>query len=440
MQSYFEDVAEALDGLLQGDEVYTANFDAEDSDFVRFNKSEVRQAGHVTQRALELDLIAGQRHAAGSVPLAGDLELDRPRLERLVADLRDKRRYLPEDPFLLYATDVRSSERREASSLPDQAGAVAAIQDAGQGRDLVGIYAQGGIHRGFASSLGQRNWYSTHSYNFDWSFYHSADKAVKEAYAGFEWEPEEFAKKVAWAAEKLDVVKHTPKTVDPGRYRVYLSPVALYDIVGMLSWGGFGLKAIETKQTPLLKMIAEGRTLADAVTIAEDTAHGVAPNFQEQGFIRPDRIDLIKGGAFAQPLVSPRSAKEYGVETNGAAGDEAPESVEVAAGGLAQDRVLEELGTGVYIGNVWYLNYSDRSSCRTTGMTRFATFWVENGRIVAPLNVMRFDETVYRMLGSNLVGLTAERDFILDSDSYFGRSTSSGRLPGAVVDEFAFTL
>ena len=37
----------------------------------------------------------------------------------------------------------------------------------------------------------------------------------------------------------------------------------------------------------------------------------------------------------------------------------------------------------VYVNNVWYLNYSDRSACRMTGMTRFATFWVEHGVIQA---------------------------------------------------------
>ena len=101
---------------------------------------------------------------------------------------------------------------------------------------------------------------------------------------------------------------------------------------------------------------------------------------------------------------------------------------------------MSQLGTGIYVGNVWYLNYSDRPACRTTGMTRFATFWVEDGEIKAPLNVMRFDETIYRMLGENLVGLTAEREMILDAGSYGARSVASGRLPGALVEDFTFTL
>ena len=119
---------------------------------------------------------------------------------------------------------------------------------------------------------------------------------------------------------------------------------------------------------------------------------------------------------------------------------EAPKSIELSAGNLTCDAVVEQLHTGVYINNVWYLNYSDRLACRLTGMTRFATFWVENGKIQAPLNVMRFDESIYRMLGENLVDLTSEREFILDSRSYHQRSTDSGRLPGALVEDFSFTL
>jgi predicted Zn-dependent protease len=138
--------------------------------------------------------------------------------------------------------------------------------------------------------------------------------------------------------------------------------------------------------------------------------------------------------------VSPRSAREYGVPTNGANSDEMPESLDLAAGALAQQDALRALDTGLYIGNLWYLNFSDRATCRLTGMTRFASFWVEGGRIVAPLNVMRFDDTAYRLLGENLEALTRERDLVPDDDTYGERSTLSMRTPGALVREVALTL
>ena len=111
-----------------------------------------------------------------------------------------------------------------------------------------------------------------------------------------------------------------------------------------------------------------------------------------------------------------------------------------ASGQVPLDQVLGRLDTGIYVSNLWYLNYSDRNACRATGMTRFATFWVEHGVVQSPLNVMRFDETMYRVLGENLAGLTVERDLILDTDTYFRRSTNSGRMPGALIEDFTFTL
>ncbi len=441
MQEYFYQLAGSLTAQVHGGEVYTCTLDAEDSDFVRFNRSAVRQAGTVTQRFLSLTLINGMRHTSGTVSVSGDLDVDRPRVAALLSELREQLPYLPEDPHLLYATEVRSSEHHGENRLPEDSGAiVAAIQEAGRGRDLVGLYAAGGIHSGFANSFGQCNWFSSYSYNFDWSFYLQGDKAVKCGYAGFVWDPAEFTRKVAAAADQLTVLARPPKTIPPGRYRVYLAPEALYELIGILGWGGFGLKDHRTKQTTLLKMIEEGARLHSTVTLRENTGEGVAPNFQEDGFIKPDHITLIENGVFRDCLVSPRSAQEYGVPTNGASGNEMPESLDLTAGGLPTVDVLHRLDTGVYINNLHYLNYSDRTACRITGMTRFATFWVENGVIQAPLNVMRFDERLYRMLGENLLDLTAERDLIVDSSTYYARSTSSGRFPGALVEDFTFTL
>jgi hypothetical protein len=53
---------------------------------------------------------------------------------------------------------------------------------------------------------------------------------------------------------------------------------------------------------------------------------------------------------------------------------------------------------------------------------------------------MRFDESLYRIWGSNLIGLTRDRDMILSSETYGGRSCESLHLPGALVEDFAFTL
>jgi predicted Zn-dependent protease len=442
VQSYFNDLAAYAAGKLKGGEAFTAYLSGEDSDFCRLSGAKVRQAGKVKQSLLSFKLIneKAETSAEASLGLAGSAEEDKRRLDWALSTLREQITALPKDPYLLYATDVRSSEKRHKSELPEARSAIDAVTQKAAGLDLVGIYASGGVYRGFANSFGQRNWYETHSFNFDWSVYLHADKAVKTGYAGFKWDDGAFAQKLEGAREQLSVLGKTPKELKPGRYRVYLAPQALTEVTDMLAWGGFSLKAHKTKQTPLLKMVEAGQKMSTKVSMRENTAGGISPDFNALGFTKPSSVPLIESGAYAGCLVSPRSAKEYKVETNGAGDGEQPQSFELLPGQVQNARVAAELGEGILVNNLWYLNYSDRPACRVTGMTRFASFWVAGGKIVQPLSVMRFDESLLKVFGENLVGLTAERELILSAGTYGQRSTSSAHLPGALVDDFSFTL
>jgi predicted Zn-dependent protease len=440
-QSYFDELVDAATARLHGGEVLLANVTGERTDFVRLNHNEVRQAGTIEQSHLGVDLIEGRRHTAGSITLTGDRTADDARLARLLEQLRDQRRHVSEDPFLLYNTAPASTERIERGDLPTAEAALADIRAAGRGRDLVGIYAAGDTFSGFANSLGQRNWFQTATFNLDWCFYLRADKAAKNIYAGFSWDDEAFARKVDWSARQLAALDRDPIELDPGGYRTYLAPRAMEELVQLISYyGAFGKRAHETRQTPLLKMVADGATLSPLVTMTEDTAGGVARNFQSAGFTRPDRVPLVVDGRYAETLVSPRSAQEFGVPTNGASGGEFPESLAMQPGDIPAGSVSEALGTGLFVGNLWYTNFSDRTACRTTGMTRFATFWIDDGEIVAPVTALRFDDTAYHLFGDHLVGLTDEAELLLDPSTYEQRSTDSVRLPGALVAEMRFVL
>jgi hypothetical protein len=53
---------------------------------------------------------------------------------------------------------------------------------------------------------------------------------------------------------------------------------------------------------------------------------------------------------------------------------------------------------------------------------------------------MRFDDSIYRMLGSELAGLSRTSEMLPDASTYGERSTSSARLPGALLKALRFTL
>ena len=440
MQTYFYKLADFIDTQVHANETTLAYLSAEESNFVRFNKNAVRQAGSVKQSMLTISLIANQRRAESRISLSGERENDQAQVRAAIDTLRRDLGDLPEDPYLLFNRDVQSSEHSGESALPSDADMLDQVLSQGNGKDLVGLYASGVICKGFANSLGQRNWHRVENFNFEWCLYHTADKAVKNGYAGTHWDPAEFAQKMAASSVQLDILKRPPKILQPGQYRAYLAPAAVNEIVELLAWESFGVKAQRNKQSPLIKLEDGSMALHSSVNLRENSRDGVAPGFQADGFLKSPEVSLIAGGKHAGALISPRSAREFGIDNNGANAAESPEALDMAAGKLERGAILKDLDNGLLIGNLHYLNYSDRMACRMTGMTRFATFWVENGEIQAPVNVMRFDDSAYRLLGDNLLALTAERDWVMDAASYGERSTSSARLPGALVKDFALTL
>ncbi len=438
VENCFRELSEKLFAGVSAGEVLLLNYQGEDSDFVRLNSNKVRQAGHVRQQTLHLDLINKGRETSASLPLAGQLDDDLARAQSVLGRLREQLPLLPEDPHLNYAGEVHNSSHCGDNTLPAANEALEQLLNVADALDLVGVWAGGEMSHGFANSLGQFNWHSACSFNLDWSIYRQGDKAVKQNYAGFAWDSEILTQKIAQARDTLELLGQKPRTLEPGQYRVFLTPTALNELMKMVSWGGFGLKSHRTAQTPLLSMVREGVALHKDVTISEHHADGLTPRFTRAGFIKPDSVELIKDGAYRDCLANRRSAREYNAAVN--CGIENPQSLHIAGGELHRNDVFSALDSGLYISNLWYCNFSDRNHCRITGMTRFACLWVEQGKPVAPVNVMRFDESIYHILGDRLEGLTREHEHILDTGSYQWRSDASARLPGALVNDFTFTL
>jgi predicted Zn-dependent protease len=440
MQDYFNRLADAVCADTPGAERVTLSFSAESSDFIRFNRASVRQATHVEQRYGSVSVVAAGRRATASLSLTGDLAADSAALLAERALLVAQLPLIPQDKYLLLPPAPSSSQRDTSGALPTAATVVDAVVKHAAGTDFVGFYAGGPVVRAYADSRGQRNWHQVESFLFEWSLYRAGDQAVKSSYAGTQWNDAVFAAKMAQARQQCELLALPRKTLAPGEYRVYFSPVAVADLLGTLSWGGFGLKAVKTGVSTLIQLHRGEAALNPSVTLTEATAGGIAPSFQEDGFVKPDAVPLVEAGRLAGTLSAPRSAMEYGTAANGSNAEEFPESLVMAAGSLPDAQVLAALGTGVYVSNLHYLNYSDRQACRMTGMTRFACFWVEDGRLVAPIDVMRFDDSFIRMFGPGLVALTDNAELVPDNASYGARQLRSVTAPGAIVEGFRFTL
>ncbi|MBN3758106.1 TldD/PmbA family protein [Paraburkholderia sp. Tr-20389] len=437
--AHFTALAGEIERRLAAHEIALTSFSAEQSDFIRFNEGKVRQTGHVSQASLTLRLIDGQRQAYATLTPAGDIVADTHAIVDTLAALREGLRDAPDDPHLLFDTTVWSESTQRAGTLPSPDALPLIVAQCARGLDFVGFYAGGTIARGFASSTGSRGWYEVENFNFSWSLYDASGRAIKSHYAGDTWSDAVFAGKLEEAAARLPILAREPRMLKPGSYRTYLAAAAMQELMETASFSAFSARTQATARNEFYRLNIGEMSLDPRVTLTEDLSLDITPRFNGDGYQRRS-VQLIEAGQAVSQLTNARTAREYGLTPNGATGAEAPSALSMQGGDLAQDDVLRALDTGLYIGNLWYVNFSDRMNCRMTGMTRFATFWVEQGRIVAPVDAMRFDDSLYRLLGSELERLDAAPELLLNDWTWGERATGGMKLPGLLVRSFDLTL
>ena len=420
---------------------------AERSDFVRFNQARLRQAGTVERFGAEFRLILGQRTVSLYRNLTGDPDEDRMLVNRLIGELNACIADAVEDPHLLINSEAGQSHDGQPMPAIDAREVVQTVQREAEGQDLVGAFMNGPMASGFWSSLGAQHYFERSSWSLDYSIYAQSeakpelrDKAIKATVAGDGWEPRLIRDSIQNSLGQLDVLYRKPIVLEPGSYRALLAPAAVGALIEMMCWGGFSARSERTGQSPLAKSRAGAARFSRQFNLSEDLRRIPAPRFQADGFVRPVVTDLVRDGEPAELFCSPRTAREFGLQSNGADRNEGPVSLFMRGGKLQPADELAALGQGLSISNLWYLNFSDRTNCRVTGMTRFASIWVDKGQWVAPIVPMRFDDSLFSLLGSQLLDLGCEPHRLPQLDSYDWRSASASLVPSALIQAMRFTL
>ena len=440
MEQLFNQLSEKLLKSLDADEHMKVSIDGENSQFVRFSQSKVRQAGLVDDASLSISLIKDGKTCSGSFTLTGNSETDEKTACTELERMREEVVSLPKDPFVVLPDDTGSSREDHNGTLLSQENAVSALSPAMQGVDLAGIWASGRIFTGNANSAGQKHWFATDTFSLDYSLITPDERMVKGTYAGSQWDQTEYEKNMTSSISKLRMMDKPGKKIKPGAYRTYIAPAGVADIVGMFSWGGVGEASIQQGDSSLCRMRQNDVKMSPCFTLSEDFTSGMVPRFNYNGELAPEKLDLILSGSLHNTLVSSRTAKEYGVKSNFAGEREAMRSPVLAPGDLNEDDVVQSLETGIYLSNLHYLNWSDRPGGRITGMTRYACFWVENGEVVAPIENMRFDDSIYNFFGENLESVTDKSHLHPTVQTYEGRELGGVSCPGILLKSFELTL
>ena len=264
MQSWFHDLSDYLQQIAGAGEEHGFLIHTEESDFIRFNNGRFRQCGSVEQRSGSLRLIEGGRQVTGNITFTGSMEQDRPRLRRIYDRLRLVLADLAQDRLLEPLPPAFRDEQRGAPSLPPTDEVISAIDEAAKGRDMVGHWLAGPVGTGYSSSTGVRRWFENETFQLDWSYVISGDLAVKNLWAGDNWQRSELRRRIEEADRQLELMAQPRVDLPRGEYRAYLAPEALSQIILLLGWSGaFSARALrqQLRDAPRRRshVVADGR-------------------------------------------------------------------------------------------------------------------------------------------------------------------------------------
>jgi predicted Zn-dependent protease len=421
-------------------EQFTVRLSSERSQFTRFNHAKVRQTGCVADGWIELTLMADQRSSVRQFPFTGNWELDWQLAYPALQELRDELILLPIDPYLVLPSGTNTSREVHSGNLLAAEAVVPTVLELVAELDFTGIYAGGIVIKAYGDSSGQKHWFATDSFTLDYSLFSTSGQAVKGTFAGSDWDKSVYIAKISEAKKQLELLARPIKELPRGQYKTYFAPAAVADLLVMLSWGAISEADIQQGNSALAALSRREKQLSTAFSLKENFQRGLVPRFNELGEMAAPELPVIAKGRLVNTLVNSRTAKEYQKKDNGANGSETLRAPEITPGNLVFEQILPRLDTGLYLSNLHYLNWSDRHTGRITGMTRYACFWVENGEIIAPIENLRFDESLYRFWGENLVDLTDFQEFIPEVGTYESRQLGGSLVPGMLVEDFTYTL
>jgi predicted Zn-dependent protease len=196
-----------------------------------------------------------------------------------------------------------------------------------------------------------------------------------------------------------------------GRYEVVLGAEATGELLGFLPDAGFS----GTLAAAGIGITARaGQPLAaELVDVADDGGAdtGLPIGFDIEG-VTKRRVPFFTAGRVGEAVTDLATAAALGRPSTGhahIAREQVPEptaaNIVMAGGPHSEDELIAQVERGVYLQRFWYTRLVDRVAGTITGVTRDACFLIEDGRLTAPLDGMRFTESVLTVLaGVQAVG------------------------------------
>jgi predicted Zn-dependent protease len=183
----------------------------------------------------------------------------------------------------------------------------------------------------------------------------------------------------------------------PGKYTVVLSPLAFNPLLGFIP-GGLDARANDEGRGAFAK--PGGRTrvgealFSPKVTLLSDPEDRIAPAMPwGEGGLAAEKHTFIENGVLKELLCRRYWAQQTKQKPTILGG-----SFRLAGGGKTMDELIAGCAKGLLISNIWYVRYLNPQALSVTGLTRDATFLIEDGKITHPVKNFRFNVSLLDVL------------------------------------------
>ena len=193
-----------------------------------------------------------------------------------------------------------------------------------------------------------------------------------------------------------------PIELEPGTYEVVLEARAVASVLLFPAWLGFNGKAH-----------AEGTSFAhlgeaqfdERITLWDDGTdpRALGRPYDAEGTPKR-RVDLVTAGVTVGLVHDRRSAALAGVEPTGSSvGSESyggyPGDLFLEGGDQSLEALIGDVERGLLVTDLWYNRILDPKTQVVTGLTRNGLFLIEGGEITAPVQNLRYTQSVVSALG-----------------------------------------
>jgi PmbA protein len=241
------------------------------------------------------------------------------------------------------------------------------------------------------------------------------------------------------AAEAIDKCRRgtDPHALEPGQYDVILEEYAVADLMDYFAYLGFGAQAFLEQRSFMSGRLGE-KVMGENISIWDDglSPLSVPSPFDAEGVGRR-RVDFIESGV-ARDVVW--DSYYGGIAGHDSTGHALPAgetfgpiagNMFLGTGGATKEEMLASTQRGIWVSRFWYTRPVHPLTVLLTGMTRDGTFLIEDGKIVLPVNNLRFTQSYLEAM--NQVEMIGRESRLLGS---FGGAC---RVPALKVRNWNFT-